>query len=352
MVFLVGSVGTVTFVDAFVNTCKSPLPQPIALWTAICDLQSQVTALKISLNTEKTARHAGDTNLQNQINSFFDVFVELDDVADKQCPQGQFATGTNLNGTLICTDITQNQDCDDGFYMSGIDDDGKIKCKPLPSISTQICGDGVVTAPETCDDGNTTNEDGCSAICSIELDQICGDGIITSPETCDDGNTTNGDGCSETCSIEDIYELNNSPDTSTDLSQIGSFGTITVNNANIHGSEDIADWYNIMASETDSTCYDDNIFLDEDYEITVTLTNIPLGSDYDLFLYFDSSTPPLLGSSTIASNGNESIIVTVDGDCSPNSDYYPLLIEVRNISTGTLHDPYTLSVTFTPIVGT
>ena len=33
--------------------------------------------------------------------------------------------------------------------------------------------------------------------------QTCGNGVLESPETCDDGNTTDGDGCSATCTIED-----------------------------------------------------------------------------------------------------------------------------------------------------
>ncbi len=83
-----------------------------------------------------------------------------------------------------------------------------------------VCGDRIVTAPETCDDGNTVSGDGCSSTCLIEppgvdgkgwncppaggscTPAVCGDGIVTPPETCDDGNTTAGDGCSGTCLIE------------------------------------------------------------------------------------------------------------------------------------------------------
>lgn len=127
-----------------------------------------------------------DTHLQNQIDSFFDIFVELDDVADKQCPQGQVATGTNLDGSLLCTDMTQNQDCDDGYYVSGIDDNGQIKCKPLPSGSSLSCGDGTLTPPEQCDDGNTDSGDGCSATCSVEEAQ-CTNGQSL-PGSCLTGN--------------------------------------------------------------------------------------------------------------------------------------------------------------------
>ena len=87
----------------------------------------------------------------------------------------QFGTRTlsNLNPHLICTPA--------------------FKGEPL-------CGDGViVTPPEECDDGNTTNGDGCQNDCTEE---ICGDGILDPGEECDDGNTTSGDGCSADCTNE------------------------------------------------------------------------------------------------------------------------------------------------------
>lgn len=39
------------------------------------------------------------------------------------------------------------------------DDGGKPEC---------VCGDGVIHAPETCDDGNTVDGDGCNSVCRIE----------------------------------------------------------------------------------------------------------------------------------------------------------------------------------------
>jgi uncharacterized delta-60 repeat protein len=35
---------------------------------------------------------------------------------------------------------------------------------------------------------------------------VCGDGVISGLETCDDGNTTSGDGCSSTCQLESGFE--------------------------------------------------------------------------------------------------------------------------------------------------
>jgi len=39
------------------------------------------------------------------------------------------------------------------------------------------CGDGIIGASETCDDGNTGNGDGCDSSCQIEY---CGDGLMSS----------------------------------------------------------------------------------------------------------------------------------------------------------------------------
>ena len=67
--------------------------------------------------------------------------------------------------------------------------------------STAQCGDGVVEGSETCDDGNTDDGDGCSAVCAEET-SVCGDGVVEGGEQCDDGNTDDGDGCSASCQDE------------------------------------------------------------------------------------------------------------------------------------------------------
>ena len=73
-------------------------------------------------------------------------------------------------------------------------------CEPEPTAP--VCGDNIIESPETCDDGNTADNDGCSANCAIEV-QPCGNSIIDSGELCDDGNTESFDGCSARCEIEE-----------------------------------------------------------------------------------------------------------------------------------------------------
>jgi cysteine-rich repeat protein len=65
-----------------------------------------------------------------------------------------------------------------------------------------VCGDGVQTPDEGCDDGNTADGDGCSSTCTPELSSVCGDGDLAPNEQCDDGNEADGDGCSGECVCE------------------------------------------------------------------------------------------------------------------------------------------------------
>lgn len=66
------------------------------------------------------------------------------------------------------------------------------------SICTPVCGDGVVSQGEQCDDG--VNDGGygeCDVGCV--LGPYCGDGIVQAEEDCDDGNRIDGDACGSAC---------------------------------------------------------------------------------------------------------------------------------------------------------
>ncbi|CAD8090860.1 unnamed protein product [Paramecium sonneborni] len=111
----------------------------------------------------------------------------------------------------------------------------KVKCEPIQSCEAQfgyyyesftnscisLCGDGIVSGDEDCDDINDTPYDGCyqckfqcsklcelcdNGICLIEAcplgtipmkNSCCGDFIVNGDEECDDGNLIDFDGCSQ-----------------------------------------------------------------------------------------------------------------------------------------------------------
>jgi cysteine-rich repeat protein len=83
-------------------------------------------------------------------------------------------------------------------------------------VESAICGDGLLRLTETCDDGNASSGDGCSASCDVEpgyacsgapssCTNTCGDSVVDATETCDDGGLLDGDGCSATCQLQEAY---------------------------------------------------------------------------------------------------------------------------------------------------
>lgn len=88
-----------------------------------------------------------------------------------------------------------------------------------PNDCSALCGNGIRSLIEACDDGDTMSNDGCSSSCTIEFGytcsglvgttsnctSTCGDGRKTSTEACDDGDAMNGDGCTSSCTIESGY---------------------------------------------------------------------------------------------------------------------------------------------------
>ncbi len=118
-------------------------------------------------------------------------------------------------GLTLCTAVCGNssvetgEGCDDGNTSDGdgcsstCSQESGYSCSGDPSVCTTTCGDGVVAGTEECDDGNTTSGDGCDANCNTESSSgTCGDGNVDSGEECDDGNTTSGDGCDANCNTE------------------------------------------------------------------------------------------------------------------------------------------------------
>ena len=152
--------------------------------------------------------------------------------------------GDNGNGTcgVECGDgiLQPGEACDDG----GVSDndgcsarctiEGGWTCTGQPSVCTPNCGNSVVDAGETCDDGARTPGDGCSATCETEhgyecsgepsvCHPLCGNGNLDSGEACDDGDHSSGDGCSATCQIEPGYACSGEPSSCSFVCGNGSF---------------------------------------------------------------------------------------------------------------------------------
>jgi len=108
--------------------------------------------------------------------------------------------GDHEGACFVCGDgivDSPNETCDDG------EDNGSIGfCNDTCDGETpNLCGDGITTPPEVCDDANNNDGDGCNATC--ESDETCGNGYQDLTEVCDDGNNNDGDGCNATCESDE-----------------------------------------------------------------------------------------------------------------------------------------------------
>lgn len=148
----------------------------------------------------------------------------------------------NLNTASICGDgvVEFPESCDDGNMVNG---DGCSNmctvesgwsCSGTTSICSPIavCGNGVVESGETCDDSNTVNGDGCSNTCKLET-AVCGNGIVESGEACDDGNMVNGDGCNNTCTVQSGWSCTGSPSVCSNTLSVGEASNQGVFNMNV-----------------------------------------------------------------------------------------------------------------------
>lgn len=119
------------------------------------------------------------------------------------------------------TETTDGPPCDKNLICEGMEDvsgclhdcgecDGDGVCDPAtetpywcPSdcAETTCNGDAKVDAlHEQCDDGNESDDDGCTNECKVN---VCGDGHLhEGMEECDDGNLDDADGCLSDCTVE------------------------------------------------------------------------------------------------------------------------------------------------------
>jgi cysteine-rich repeat protein len=120
---------------------------------------------------------------------------------------------TNGHKYSDCTEKCQINVCGDGILRQAPND---VYARGLPTHTATafLITVGYIMGPtpsapvsgevEQCDDGNTIDGDGCSALC---IKEYCGDGVIQGTEECDDANNDNGDGCSSYCKTEDCGDL-------------------------------------------------------------------------------------------------------------------------------------------------
>ncbi len=214
-------------------------------------------------------------------------------------------SNVNPGATEVCDD--EDNDCD-GAIDEGFDSDG----------------DGWTTCEGDCDDGDSGINPAAVETCDFEDDDCDGatdegfdadvDGWTTCEGDCNDGSSLVHPGLTDTCNgtdndcdgivdenaAGDAYEVN---DSSGQAPVIATNNSSSTSYATFQYSTDNYDWYAI------STVDDTDIICDS-FNVQASMSSIPSGTDYDLYLYDESLN--LLDYSIAVGNAGESVAYYAD----------------------------------------
>jgi len=102
---------------------------------------------------------------------------------------------------------------------------------PFTLPAEPVCGDGIRTADEFCDDGNTVGCDGCSADC-FRHDAQCGDGYVECGEQCDGYGCAADERCEDCrCVPDDTAATCTQASTCDDKKYCGSLNCLCIRSA-------------------------------------------------------------------------------------------------------------------------
>lgn len=189
----------------------------------------------------------------------------------------------------VCGDgaLNAGEACDDGNL---INHDG---CSSTCTEEGACCKiDGTCISNRTTVECSTAggNYQGDNSVCVVGLCPACGDGIIEAPEQCDDGNTLPGDGCDGNCQCEAVVGVPSNDD---------CINRINVTDGSYCFDVDLATTDGIVEAVCNFPFGDDNIHLDIWYNYTATCTGVAVidtcngvSSDTRLAAYAGWACPP------------------------------------------------------------
>jgi cysteine-rich repeat protein len=145
------------------------------------------SSVDVPVDDTGTPDGAGDDATQDGPNNDNPIcgngFVEGVEQCDDGSKNGSPGGSCQIDCTWTCINTPGNTQCDDKNPCNG----------------AETCSD-----KHTCQAGTPIAENGSCGTARICVggscvDSSCGDGVVTAPEECDDGNTAVGDGCEPTC---------------------------------------------------------------------------------------------------------------------------------------------------------
>lgn len=269
----------------------------------------------------------GDGEIDNGFDEDMDGFISCEDDCDDSDPNAYPGADEICDG--------KDQNCDgnvDGEYPD-TDGDGVPDCVDVEECDgVDNDGNGIV------DDGFDQDRDHYT-VCGGDCDDLDPAIHPDAREFCDDLDNDCDGWINE--GLGDQYEENNSLAEAYDLGDRNGVNepVTTVIVATVHTPMD-SDWYLI-------TVADDGGLGPDQFYISVTLTDIAEGADYDLYLWWDDpmqdSSPEtyVVEQSSNPGNQDESVLHTGRTGPEDGGDYW---IEVRWVSGFSCDQPYTLTI--------
>ena len=148
------------------------------------------------------------------------------------CPAGAYSPAGQPSCSLCPDNSTSPEGSDDVFDCvcnPGFNDTSGVMaaCTNIDECAATLCGEGY-----NCED--TFGSYICSCPDGVvgtypDCDSLCGDGIVSPGEPCDDNNTLSGDGCSAICEVENGYICEGSPSICSDLDECTAHNPCSVN---------------------------------------------------------------------------------------------------------------------------
>jgi cysteine-rich repeat protein len=270
----------------------------------------------------------------------------------EECDDGNASNddGCRTDCTFTCTAATTATHCDDGNVCNGTE-----TCTN-PGTLMSRCAAG--TPPP---DGTACDADMMPAtrdICRMRACRrsLCGDGYVdmgaTPPEQCDDGNTSNGDGCSATCTRESMTI----PPTGFRVNSLRLISPRIVVNVPLGGCQDITD----NCARVLASCVADSI----NTQIANSLRPMSAGGTYSLHVVnvFNPLSPASMTSPLDIHLNAACMEAPTPDACSPDMMMPDVVMTTaNNLSSGTCYTPVasevngrrgTSTVTYTPTANT
>lgn len=115
------------------------------------------------------------------------IEVDYSGPYDRNSIMHYFTTAFSKDGSKTISGKPPFADPNPGYKPTLLD--AQKICDMYSEVCRAVCGDGVLSPGEVCDDGNNIDGDGCSADCQSTAPpaELCGNGIVDPGETCDEG---------------------------------------------------------------------------------------------------------------------------------------------------------------------